>query len=74
MEAHLIYDIGDVRAIVDMILKSLDETLIASRISHRRAVNGGDLAPSVQWSRAGLTISHAIILKDVDGVLALVEE
>ena len=64
MEAHLLNDV----------LQGPGETLIADRISHRRAIVGGDRAMSVHQSRGGLTINHASALEDVGGVLALVEE
>jgi hypothetical protein len=71
MEAHLLDSIGDVRMGEDEVLQGPSKTTIASWISHRRAVVGGDLALSVHRSRAGLTTSHASMLKDVDGVLGL---
>jgi hypothetical protein len=74
MKAHLLDGAGNVGASEDEVLQSPDKTPIAGRIRHRRAGIGGDLALSVHQSRAGLTISHASSLEDVDGVLALVEE
>jgi hypothetical protein len=74
MEAHLVDSIGDVRACEDEVLQGPSETPIAGQISHQRANVGGDLALSVHWGRARLAVGHASTLKDVDGVLALVEE
>jgi hypothetical protein len=73
MEAHL-DDVSNVRESEDEVLQGPNKTSIAGRISHQRAVIGGDLALSVHWSRAGLIISHASVLKDVNGVLAQVEK
>jgi hypothetical protein len=73
MEAHLLDDVGDVRASEGEVLQGPGKTPIAGRISHRRSVVGGDLALSVHQSHAGLTISHASALEDVDGVRTLVE-
>jgi hypothetical protein len=52
MKAHLLDDVGDVGAGEDEVLQGLYETSIASRLSHRRAVGGGDLALSVHQSSA----------------------
>jgi hypothetical protein len=74
MEARLLEDVGVVRAGEDEVLHDPDDTPIAGRISHWRAVEGGDLALRVHRSHAGLTIRHASMLEDVDDVLLLVEE
>jgi hypothetical protein len=74
MKAHLLDSIDDVEMGEDKVLQCSDKTLITGRISHRRAGVGGDLALSVHQSRAGITISHASSLEDVNSVLALVEE
>lgn len=73
MEAHLLDNVGDVGAGEGEVLQGPGMTPIASRISHQRSVAGGDLALRVHRSHAGLTISHASTLEDVDGVRALVE-
>jgi hypothetical protein len=70
MEAHL----GNVEASEDEVLYHPDKTPIASGISHRGALVGGNIALSVHQSRARLTVGHANALEDVNGVLALVEK
>jgi hypothetical protein len=74
MEEHLLDGVGDVGEGKDEVLQGPSETPIAGRISHRRAIVGADLALSVHQSHAGIAISHASALEDVDGVLTLVEE
>jgi hypothetical protein len=46
MEAHL-DDVSNVRESEDEVLQGPNKTSIAGRISHQRAVIGGDLALSV---------------------------
>jgi hypothetical protein len=73
VEAHLLDGVGDVRPSEDEVLQGPNKASVASRIGDRGA-RSGDLALRVHWGRAGLALSHASALEEVDSVLLLVKE
>jgi hypothetical protein len=73
VEAYLLDGVGDVGPGKDEVLKCPDDAPVADQISDRWA-GGGDLALRVHRGRAGLALSHASVLEEVDNVLSLVKE
>jgi hypothetical protein len=73
VKAHLLDGVGDVRPGEEEVLKGPGKTPVAGGIGNRGA-DGGEFALCVHWSRAGLAVSHASAVEDVDDVLPLVEE
>jgi hypothetical protein len=73
VEAHLLDGVGDVKPGEDEVLKCPSNTPVAGWIDDQ-GVGGGEFALRINQSHAGLAFSHASTVKDVDGVLPLVEE
>jgi hypothetical protein len=73
VEAHLLDGVGNVGPGEDDVLKGPGKTPVAGWIGDQGG-SGGEFALRIHRGRAGLAVSHASALKDVDGVLPLVEE
>src|SRR6185503_19295392 len=74
VEADLLNSVGEVRPGEGEVLQSTGQTPVGSRISHRITQISRQLRPSVDWSGAGLAISHHSPLQNIEGVLPLLKE
>ena len=74
METDLLNNVGEVRPDEGEVLQSAGQTPVGSRISHRITQSSRQLRLSVDWSGAGLAISHPSLLQNIEGVLPLVQK
>ena len=74
MEAHLLYCIRDVRSGEGEVLESTRKAPVGGGVGDGGAGVGGSLGLRVHRRGAGLAVGHARTLKDVEGVLALLQE
>jgi hypothetical protein len=72
MEAQLLNRIRDVRASEGEVLESTSKTPVRGGIRHRVPLGLRQLALCVNWSGAGVAVSHPGALKDIKSVLPLV--
>src|SRR6185437_4082644 len=74
METDLLNSVGEIRPGEGEVLQSAGQTPVGSRIIHRSTQISRQLRLSVDWSGAGLAISHPSPLQNIEGVLPLVKE
>ena len=74
METDLLNSVGEVRPGEGEVLQSAGQTPVSSRIIHRSTQISRQLRLSVEWSGAGLAISHPSPLQNIESVLPLVKE
>src|SRR6185295_6289345 len=74
VETDLLNSVGEVRPGEGEVLQSTGQTPVGSRISHRITQISRQLRLSVDWSGAGLAISHPSPFQNIEGVLSLVKE
>src|SRR6185369_9569612 len=74
METDLLNSVGEVRPVEGEVLQSAGQTPVGGRIIHRSTQISRQRRLSVDWSGAGLAISHPSPLQDIEGVLPLVKE
>jgi hypothetical protein len=74
VEARLLDRVGNVEPGEGEVLESPSQVTIGSQVANGGPHVGGDLGLSVNLCGAGLAVTHAITLKDVPSILALVEE
>jgi len=71
MQAYLRNNIGDIRMSKSEILQSTSDTAVVSRIRHRRTISGRQLGVSVHRSAAGLAVTHASAVQDIQQIMSL---
>src|SRR6185503_19617071 len=74
METDLLNSIGEIRPGEGEVLQSAGQTPVCSRIIHRITQISRQLCLSVDWSGAGLAISHPSPLQNIEGVLPLAKK
>jgi len=74
MKTDLLNSVGEVRPGEGEVLQGTGKTPVGSRISHGITHISRQLRLSVDWSGAGLAISHPSPLQDIKCVLPLVKE
>src|SRR6185295_8892030 len=74
METDLLNSVGEIRPGEGEVLQSAGQTPVGSRIIHQSTQISRQLRLSVDWSGAGLAISHPSPLQNVKGILPLVKE
>ena len=70
MERDLLNRVGEVRPGEGEILQSAGQTPVGGRVSHRITQISRQLRLSVDWSGAGLAISHPSPLQNIEGSAA----
>ena len=74
VEAHLLDRILKLRPSERQVLKGADDGTVKRRIRKRRTIGGGELGLRVDGSGRRVTIKHPSTLKDIVGVLPLMDE
>jgi hypothetical protein len=74
MQAHLLDDVGDVGPGEGEVLEHAREAPVGRRVGDRGPVVLRELLLSIDKCGVGLVVGYAILLQDVDGILAQVEE
>jgi len=74
VKTDLLNSIGEVRPGEGEVLQDTGKTPVGSRISHWITHISRQLRLSVDWSGAGLAISHPSPLQDIESILPLMKE